>query len=118
MILIGCGDRESWSTSCWPHKSVRSRARSVPDRTMSVVNHGRSRARYGAADLHQARSEGLPRRSPKPQVSLAGCPFRAENWGWLLSADADYCLTVVVVSKPGAGSRYAAARVAEPPFRA
>jgi len=36
-----------------------------------------------------------------------GCPFRAENRGWSLSADAVDCLTDEIVSKPGAGSRFA-----------
>jgi hypothetical protein len=43
----------------------------------------------------------------KPLISPVGCPFRAENRGWPLSADADYCLTAEIVSKPGAGSRFA-----------
>ena len=38
---------------------------------------------------------------------MPGCPFRAENGGWLLPADADRCLIVKVVSKPGAGSALA-----------
>ena len=35
-----------------------------------------------------------------------GCPFRAENRGGPLPADADCCLIAEVVSKPGAGSRF------------
>src|SRR5262249_1239411 len=37
---------------------------------------------------------------------LVGCPFRAENQGRLLPADADCCLIAEVVSKPGAGGRF------------
>jgi len=43
----------------------------------------------------------------KPLISLVGRPFRAENRGWSLSADAVDCLTDEIVSKPGAGSRFA-----------
>jgi len=48
-----------------------------------------------------------PAVSSRPWISLVGCPFRAENRGWSLSADVDDCLTAEVVSKPGAGSRFA-----------
>jgi len=43
--------------------------------------------------------------SSKPLISLVGCPFRAENRGWPLPADAATNLIVEVVSKPGAGSQ-------------
>lgn len=44
-------------------------------------------------------------RASKPLVALQGRPFRAENRGWLVPADAVDCLIFEVVSKPGAGSQ-------------
>src|SRR5690349_8278297 len=54
-----------------------------------------------AAVDHRERGE-----TPKPWISLVGCPFRAENRVRLLPADADCCLIAEVVSKPGAGGRF------------
>lgn len=42
-----------------------------------------------------------------PGYPRAGCPFRAKNPGWPLPTDAGSCLIAEVVSKPGAGSRFA-----------
>jgi hypothetical protein len=60
-----------------------------------------------SAHLRTGRLTRCANRPSKPLISLAGCPFRAENRGWPLSSDAGNCLIAEVVSKPGAGSRFA-----------
>jgi hypothetical protein len=59
------------------------------------------------AELNTHRLTPCPKRPSKPWISLVGCPFRAENRGRPLCADADDCLTAEIGSKPGAGSCFA-----------
>jgi hypothetical protein len=78
------------------------RARSASHLEYPTVTSGQPGTR---SELWLRSSRRPGQRPPKPLISLAGCPFRAENRGRSLSADADDCLTAEIVSKPGAGSR-------------
>ena len=57
------------------------------------VATGRERATRTVSELDMRRLTRCVKHTSKPWISLVGCPFRAENRGWPLSADADDCLT-------------------------
>src|SRR5262249_2331549 len=89
-----------------PTRSM-ARARYVPD---WAVNQGDQRSLpdnlIRAPTWEQAGSGGDRDDLLSLGYPLVGCPFRAENQGRLLPADADCCLIAEVVSKPGARSRF------------